>query len=275
MIHAFSSLLFSYMWYAQKFGRRVQRMEDDGTVNMMKEPASTVLAPVAKATISDGDDDDDDDALVDLDSQVALASGVNYGSLKNLLPEKRLTWTKLDFKGASVVDDRRMKGRGDGGGSSTGIEVNDKQGSSSVGLKALLPVRPTWTKLDFHGASVEDERRTKKRTPTQSSITKINEGQNYSNLTSLLPARKITFRKGQVFSSGSATMVNSNIMRSTQSLGRQDRMMGVTKETNADDDDDGVIGENEDNNFDSMQGKSYTNLKDLLPERKISWRTIK
>ena len=274
MIHAFSSLLFSYMWYAQKFGRRVQRMEDDGTVNMMKEPASTVLAPVAKATISDGDDDDDDDALVDLDSQVALASGVNYGSLKNLLPEKRLTWTKLDFKGASVVDDRRMKGRGDGGGSSTGIEVNDKQGSSSVGLKALLPVRPTWTKLDFHGASVEDERRTKKRTPTQSSITKkFNEGQNYSNLTSLLPARTITFRKGQVFSSGSATMVNSNIMRSTQSLGRQDRMMGVKKETNADDDE--VIDENEDNNFDSMQGKSYTNLKDLLPERKISWRTIK
>ena len=238
-------------------------MEDDGTVNMMKEPASTVLAPVTKATINDGDADDAN-ALVDLDSQVALASGVNYGSLKNLLPEKRLTWTKLDFKGASVVDDRRMKGRGDVGGSSAGIEVNDKRGSSSVGLKALLPVRPTWTKLDFRGASVEDERRTKKRTPSQSSITKFNEGQNYSNLTSLLPARTITFRKGQVFSSGSATKVNSNIMRSTQSLGRQDRMMGVTKETSANDDDDVMIDE-----------KSYTNLKDLLPERKISWRTIK
>ena len=212
---------------------------------------------------------------MDLDSQVALASGINYGSLKNLLPEKRLTWTKLDFKGASVVDDRRMKGRGDGGGSSTGIEVNDKRGSSSVGLKALLPVRPTWTKLDFHGASVEDERRTKKRTtPTQSSITKFNEGQNYSNLKTLLPARTITFRKDQVFSSGSATMVNSNIMRSTQSLGRQDRMMGVTKETNADDD-DVMVDETADNNFDSKRGKSYTNLKDLLPERKISWRTIK
>ena len=253
-------------------------MEDDGTVNMMKEPA-TVLAPVS-ATRGD-DDDDDDDALVD--SNFQWASGANYGSLKNLLPSKRLTWTMLDFKGASVADDRRMKktvavdapaAGGNVGGA--GIEISNRKGT---GLKGLMPVRPTWTRLDFHGASVEDERRTKRN--SHQSSTKFNEGQ-YSNLKNLLPARTITFRKGQIFSSGSATIVNSSVMRTP----RLESQGGVENENDAADllsqqqqqhrdEVDGVMDESADNSNDSTQGKSFTNLKDLLPERKISWRRNK
>ncbi len=257
-------------------------MEDDGTVNMMK-PA-TVVAPVS-ATSDTGHDqncgDGDDDALVDLNFQ--MASGANYSSLRNLLPSKRLTWTKLDFKGASVADDRRMKrtegvdtpaAGGDVGGA--GIGISNRK---SVGLKGLMPVRPTWTKLDFHGASIEDERRTKRN--SRQSGTKFNEGQ-YSNLKTFLPARTITFRKGQIFSSGSATIVNSNVMR-TQRLESQG---GVKNENDAvdllsqqqqqhRDEVYGVIDKGADSTCDSTQGKSFTNLKDLLPERKISWRTIK
>jgi hypothetical protein len=259
-------------------------MEDDGTVNMMKQPSSSVLAPVTPTSISSGSSDRDYGARVDLDYHQDVASGANYGSLKDLLPVKRLTWTKLDFKGASVEDERRMKKKvvavrdaASAGGDVIGdvIESNDRRGR---GLKELLPVRPTWTKLDFRGASVEDERRTKRKDSPQSSTKSFNEGQ-YSNLKTLLPERTITFRQGQVFSSGSATMVNSNVMRlprlgSQQQAGDNDVSQ---QQQHGDEVDDGVSdSENTDKAYDSMQEKTtYTNLKDLLPERKMSWRTTK
>lgn len=240
-------------------------MEDDGTVNMMKEPSPVVALDTTIAIRGLGGNGD---ALVDLN--IPVANVANYGSLKNLLPSKRVTWTKLDFKGASIEDDRRMKKNAvvDAASrdTSAGIEISDKKGS---GLKGLLPVRPTWTKLDFRGASVEDERRTKRTSPRTSP--KFNEGQYYSNLKSLLPARTITFRKDQVFSSGSATIVNSNMIR-TQSTGSQGESATVNEsQHHHGDEGDGVIGENvTDNDY-----QSFTNLKDLLPERKLSWRTTK
>ena len=272
-------------------------MEDDGTVNMMKQPSSSVLAPPVTPTStssgsssSSSSSDRDYGARVDLDYNQDVASGgVNYGSLKDLLPVKKLTWTKLDFKGASVEDERRMKKKvvaaGDAASAGGGDVIGDTIGSNDRrgrGLKELLPVKPTWTKLDFRGASVEDERRTRRKDSPQSSTKSFNEGQ-YSNLTTLLPERTITFRQGQqVYSSGSATMVNSNVMRtprlgSQQQTGGNDVSQQQQQEEHGDEVDDGVSdNENTDKAYDSMQEKTtYTNLKDLLPERKMSWRTTK
>jgi hypothetical protein len=252
-------------------------MEDDGTVNMMKEPTPFLISS-SSLSVSGREENTHD---VDLDRKTNPS--INYGSLKNLLPTKRATWTKLDFKGASVEDERRTKKMVVDAAAATtirddsGADMSVNSGEGGRSLQGLLPVRPTWTKLDFHGASVEDERRTKWIAPRSGSVG-FNEGK-YSNLKTLLPERTITFRKDQVFSSGSATMVNSKNTRRKQSSESQGRVKNEVMSTAAislGDNVDVEINKDADNNcYSSMHGKAFAKLKDLLPEKKISWRTIK
>ena len=115
-----SPTLLDWSTFIQKFGRRVQRMEDDGTVNMRKEPGrkgitnteqqakiashrgtkegfdSDGAAPAAVAEEEDlyySNEENADDSSGDS----TTSSSPNYGSLKQLLP-KRPIWTKLDFR---------------------------------------------------------------------------------------------------------------------------------------------------------------------------------
>jgi len=271
-----------------KFGRRVQAMEDDGTVHHKKEPS------IEK---SEGEEL----AMVDLDSASSLGAS-NYGSLRDLMPTKRAVWTKLDFKGASVADDRRFKSTTQSGGDvggDVGGEFKSEGGGGS--LKELLPKRATWTKLDFKGASVPDERRTATAARTAESGGEdgggdedgFNEGE-YSNLTTLLPERTITWKRDQVLSSGSSPTVGEERERRVTNLTtllpartitwkknrvlssgssptagenvrgmREERRRAMKEEVIAsasasDDDDEGT--------------KAYTNLKDLLPGKKVTWR---
>lgn len=261
----------------QKFGRRVQMMEDDGTVHMMKEPSTPPR--------------DEDAAMVDLDESTSSssASTANYGSLKDLLPTKRATWTKLDFKGAPVEDVRRTKKPA--AVDHEGIDDNAQSGAgegvrAGAGLKDLLPKRATWTKLDFKGGSVVDERRTKQMsTSGGGSSSTFNEGQ-YTNLKTLLPPRTITWKKDQVLSSGSATTVSSNVrgLREERQLAMKNEVVASARNRAALEDDSDNNGEGGDvsNEFeatiasgdalDEDGSSSYTNLKDLLPERKVTWR---
>ena len=73
-----------------KFGRRVQSMEDDTTVNYTKsrEPDSSEEAE----EVPGGDADAADEASIDLGQSISGTGASNYGSLKDLLPTKRATW---------------------------------------------------------------------------------------------------------------------------------------------------------------------------------------
>lgn len=191
----------------------------------------------------------------------AVGGGLLSGSgLKDLLP-KRPLWTKLDFHGAPVADDRRMKQTNSNG---------NKSVRSGGSLKDLMPKREIWTKLDFHGASVVDERRVarKGRDPAGSGGGGFNEGE-HSNLTTLLPERTITWKKTQVLSSGSAPFVGAGgrgLREERQRAMREEVVASAGAVDGTDDGDDaGAAGTSED-------AKAYTNLKDLLPERKMTWR---
>ena len=275
-------------------------MEDDGTVNYSKEPSSSSGTTTAKNNqpsyypqssskirgTKDGFDSDSELApLVDLGEDTQAATTVartnnNYGSLKELTTSiQRPTWTKLDFKGGSVVDERRMQMMNkktdddtistDGGGGSVG------EGGGGKSLQELLPKRATWTKLDFKGVPVEDERRTKKQSSGSSSGSSFNQG-GYSSLKTLLPTRTITWHKNQVLSSGSAptlSQVSRGLREERQQAMKDEVLASISAESTDDDEDvgeeDSIGGEEEE------EVKAYQNLKDLLPQRKVTWRTTK
>jgi hypothetical protein len=135
-------------------------------------------------------DDDNEQKEVDANEQF-LAELLKVGgdepdtkpaassSLKDLLPTKKPTWTKLYFKGGVIEDERRTKK------SSAGIDNTDSN------LKTLLlqSKKPTWTKLDFKGGVVEDDRRMRKAS-VYGANAELSEGK-YTNLKTLLPERKI------------------------------------------------------------------------------------
>ena len=98
----------------QKFGRRVQRMEDDGTVNMMKEPSPAPRPPASAVSSLSPHGAGETAAAGPVDGWSGGKN--NYGSLRDLAPTRRETWTRLDFKGASIVDERRTKRGGAGAG---------------------------------------------------------------------------------------------------------------------------------------------------------------
>lgn len=248
-------------------------MEDDGTVNMQKEPSTPPASSSGSSDNSASKSNKETHAVLDLGNK--LESGAaNYGSLKDLAPTKRATWTKLDFKGGSVVDERRMKKK----------EVRDDAASSDNclggGLRELLPKRATWTKLDFKGASVEDTRRTKNRNiPSSGSY---NEGK-YSNLRTLVPERTITWKKNQVLSSGSATSMSQmgvrGLREERQQAMRDDVIASATINSSASDDATSSEDDKEEKDLASDSSlteiKAYTNLRDLLPERKVTWRNTR
>ena len=275
-------------------------MEDDGTVNYSKEPSSSSSTTTAKNNqpsypqssskirgTKDGFDSDSELApLVDLgedtqEATTAARTNNNYGSLKELTTSiQRPTWTKLDFKGGSVVDERRMQMMNkktdddiissDGGSGSIG-------GGGGKSLQELLPKRATWTKLDFKGVPVEDERRTKKQSGSSSSgsSSTFNQG-GYSSLKTLLPTRTITWHKNQVLSSGSAptlSQVSRGLREERQQAMKDEVLASISNEGTDYDEDEGEedsIGEEEEEEV-----KAYQNLKDLLPQRKVTWRTTK
>ena len=276
-------------------------MEDDGTVNYSKEPSSSSGTTTAKNNqpsypqssskirgTKDGFDSDSELApLVDLgedtqEATTAARTNNNYGSLKELTTSiQRPTWTKLDFKGGSVVDERRMQMMNKKTDDDT---ISTEVGSGSIGggggksLQELLPKRATWTKLDFKGVPVEDERRTKKQSGSSSSgsSSTFNQG-GYSSLKTLLPTRTITWHKNQVLSSGSAptlSQVSRGLREERQQAMKDEVLASISNEDTDDDEDEGEedsIGEEEE----EEEVKAYQNLKDLLPQRKVTWRTTK
>ena len=277
-------------------------MEDDGTVNYSKEPSSSSGTTTAKNNqpsypqssskirgTKDGFDSDSELApMVDLgedtqEATTAARTNNNYGSLKELTTSiQRPTWTKLDFKGGSVVDERRMQMMNKKTDDDT---ISTDGGSGSIGggggksLQELLPKRATWTKLDFKGVPVEDERRTKKQSGSSSSgsSSTFNQG-GYSSLKTLLPTRTITWHKNQVLSSGSAptlSQVSRGLREERQQAMKDEVLASISAESTDDDEDEGEedsIGEEEE---EEEEVKAYQNLKDLLPQRKVTWRTTK
>ena len=231
-----------------KLGRRVERMEDDGTVNKRvgqgvdEHDASADVVEEVEANAVDNavldnnqtvkkvdqaDTDVDDEAEVDV-NEMFLTELLKVGddkpqptprssrNLKELLPSKPI-WTKLDFKGGSVEDERRTKR----------APVDDGNKMSSLKTLLLQSKKPTWTKLDFKGVGVEDESRTKQTT----SEDKSSPNGEYTNLKTLLPERKIQWG----------------------TRGKPASISGSSVETD----------------LNSNKGVS---LKTLLPERKVTWR---
>lgn len=239
-------------------------MEDDGTITYAKEPGKSTGSKIASHRGTREGFVKDGAANVDLGSAEAASGAANYGNLRVLLPQKPV-WTKLDFHGRPVEDERRTKKAAKPADTTEPI-------SSGSGLKELLPKREVWTKLDFHGRPVPDERRTKKADTPSPSGEGFNSG-SYSNLSTLLPERKIKWRKqGELLSSGSAPTVSDN----TRGL-REERQQAMKDEVIAAADDGDVSAEQEEDAGDDADSagapeKGYMNLSRLLPERKIKWR---
>ena len=236
----------------QKFGRRIQKMQDDGTVNITKEP--TTSTEWGSPTTNGNTD---------------------YGSLKNLAPTKRETWTRLDFKGGSIIDERRMIAIISE--PKSGVALSTTKGEGGSNLKALLPKRSTWTKLDFKGGQVEDFRRTRGADSNSSSTVALNtDNKPYSNLKLLLPPRTITWRKkNQLLSSGSAPIISSNV-RGLREERLADIKDEITSDTTFSDDEVNVVYDDDDDDEEEEMDvtNKFTNLKDLLPEKRSTSRTI-
>lgn len=290
-----------------KFGRRVQRMEDDGTVNMKKEPttrsesdvemsAEQGTAPPLNKLLQNSKE------LSGYEASERNFREINQSAdLKALLPKRKMTWMKLDKLGRRVErmeDDgtvNKLRGRDDydtsdesaaaaeeieveSGGfkyeeavavenmlpdleetidgsedylddgearvESDKVDPNEQflsellkvgdspEPASSSNLKDLLPKKPTWTKLDFKGVGVEDDRRTKKA--------KVSDSATDSGLKHLLLQNKKPTWTKLDFKGG----VVEDESRTTKSSSSEDFNKG-----------------------------QYTNLKTLLPERKIGWGT--
>ena len=244
-----------------KFGRRIQKMQDDGTVNVTKELTSTTTYATTRSEIEWGNP--------------TTTGNTNYGSLKNLAPTKRETWTRLDFKGGSIIDERRTATAIISKVSDVALSTTQGEGGSN--LKALLPKRSTWTMLDFKGGQIEDFRRTRGADSSSSSgsIISLNDNKPYSNLKLLLPPRTITWRKkSQLLSSGSAPIMSSNVrgLREERLVDIKDE---ITSDTSLSDDEVNVVYDDDDDDDEEMDlTNKFTNLKDLLPEKRSTSRTV-
>jgi len=331
-----------------KFGRRVQRMEDDGTVSYSRSSSSgssgSSSANDEKKTAIQGEDEAtspignlESESTIDLGTRQTSDSYVNQSgtsvNLKDLAGiSKRPVFTKLDFKGGSVEDDRRMTSSSsssvppqmvEGGGqaaSSSGLKglalsskrpiftkldfkggsvvderrakkkapstTNTAEASSSSSssttksnLKDLLPTRPTFTKLDFKGGNVEDERRTKKQ-PDQDHSKLSSSG----SLQSLLPERKFMWKKqerrsntndfigsvgGDFIARTTTASKNDSVREAKQKAMRNEVIASATVATGALDEDE------EDESGGVQEVESYSNLTDLLPQKKFVFRDTK
>ena len=153
---------------------------------------------------------------------------------------------------------------------------NDKFESlpkSSKNLKDLLPNKPTWTRLDFKGVGVEDVSRTK-RAPVATNNT------DSSLKTLLLQSKKPTWTKLDFHGVGvedesrtkRAPSAQKNKDSSLKTLTLQSKKPTFTKL-----DFHGVGVEDESrtkkHQTEDFNKGEYTDLKALLPERKIQWGT--
>ena len=236
-----------------KLGRRVERMEDDGTVNKRvghgvdadeeeaketEEPAVSSQVVAVEGMLPDDDATDSQDE-VEFEAEIEPEMNANEQFLVDLLkvgdnePEptpkssknlkdllsttKKPTWTKLDHWGVGVEDTRRTKA----------APVTDSSSKDS-NLKTLLmqSKKPTWTKLDFKGVGVPDEKRSKQQPKDE-----FNKGQ-YTNLKTLLPERKIQW-------------------------GTRGKVVSIS---------DGNV------DIDGSDPNKGVSLKTLLPEKKVTWR---
>lgn len=245
-----------------KFGRRIQKMQDDGTVNVTKEPTTTNPA-TTRSEIEWG--------------SPTTTENTNYGSLKDLAPTIRETWTRLDFKGGSIIDERRTTAMISKLSEGALSSIKGEGGSN---LKALLPKRSKWVMLDFKGGQVEDFRRTRGADGSSSGIVSLNDNKPYSNLKLLLPPRTITWRKNsQLLSSGSAPIMSSTVrgLREERVVDIQDE---ITSDTSLSDDEVNVVYDDNDGNDDDDDEEDmdvtnkFANLKDLLPEKRSASRTV-
>mmetsp|Transcript_23921 Transcript_23921/g.47479 ORF Transcript_23921/g.47479 Transcript_23921/m.47479 type:complete len:678 (-) Transcript_23921:924-2957(-) len=193
-----------------KFGRRVQRMEDDGSVSYSRGSVDESARNNSGVAGGGGGGEEEVNTIGNLESESTIDLGTRQTSdsyvnqsgssvnLKDLAGiSKRPVFTKLDFKGGSVVDDRRMTS------TSSSVPTQTDEGAAAApasGLKelALSSKRPMFTKLDFKGGSVVDERRTKKAPSTNTAEVSTTQG----NLKDLLPTRptftKLDFKGGNV-----------------------------------------------------------------------------
>eukprot|EP00984_Skeletonema_dohrnii_P017995 scaffold8312_cov92-Skeletonema_dohrnii-CCMP3373.AAC.1 len=193
-----------------KFGRRVQRMEDDGSVSYSRGSVDEKNASSDSGGAGGGGGGEEVNTIGNLESESTIDLGTRQTSdsyvnqsgssvnLKDLAGiSKRPVFTKLDFKGGSVEDDRRMTS------TSSSVPTQIDEGAAAApasGLKelALSSKRPMFTKLDFKGGSVVDERRTKKAPSTNTAEVSTAQG----NLKDLLPTRptftKLDFKGGNV-----------------------------------------------------------------------------
>jgi hypothetical protein len=279
-----------------KFGRRVQRMEDDGTVKHARGVVGENHNAAGGSSDSfggggDNGGEDYSDSIVDLGTSggSAVAESCTSVNLKDLaLISKRPTFTKLDFKGGSVEDERRMK-------TATAVSPTSSSSSSSSlsGLSelALSSKRPTFTKLDFKGGSVVDERRMKKKKKKKDSSSDTL--MTNSKLKDLLPKRplftKLDFHGGNVEderrmkkSSSSASLAtdsstNSNLkdLLPKRPLFTKLDFHGGNVEDNRrmkKSSSSASAASNEGGGSGGGGGGYASNLKTLLPERKFMWK---
>ncbi|KAL7490381.1 hypothetical protein ACHAWT_005487 [Skeletonema menzelii] len=306
-----------------KFGRRVQRMEDDGTTAIQGEDEATSpignlesestidlgtrqtsdsyvnqsgtsvnlkdLAGISKRPVFTkldfkGGSVEDDRRMTSSSSsavppQVVEGAGqaASSSGLKGLaLSSKRPIFTKLDFKGGSVVDERRAKKKAP---STTNTAEASSSSTTKSNLKDLLPTRPTFTKLDFKGGNVEDERRTKKQ-PDQDHSKLSSSG----SLQSLLPERKFMWKKqerrsntndfigsvgGDFIARTTTASKNDSVREAKQKAMRNEVIASATVATGALDEDE------EDESGGVQEVESYSNLTDLLPQKKFVFRDTK
>jgi len=252
-----------------KFGQRVQRMEDDGTVNVKKEPAKDAVSGGSgslkdllrnrRASLTRYEN-------VDGAGTPSEATPTNYGSLKDLAPTTRATWTTLDFKGGTVEDERRTAKKKEPSSAAGGH-------LSTKGLQELLPKKALFTKLDFHGRPVEDERRTKKKdAPLGRRPERAQGGRTSSSLRKLLPKRTISWRN-EVLSSGSATFVRAPGSRERRQRAMREEVTAAAAASRAEDGEEAEARADDDPAGGPAGGaKACANLTTLLPARTMTWK---
>ncbi|KAL7438803.1 hypothetical protein ACHAXM_006387 [Skeletonema potamos] len=264
-------------------------VNQSGSSVNLKDLALTSKRPIFTKLDFKGGSVEDDRRTKSLSPSSSFTGGeggvVPSSGLKGLaLSSKRPIFTKLDFKGGSVEDNRRMKTKAP----STTTEASTPQGN----LKDLLPKRPTFTKLDFKGGSVEDERRMKKQS-SSSSTAALLPSSSSGSLKTLLPERKFMWRNEEMMRKRSTTndfigsvggdfiartTTTSNTSRDSVREMKQKAMRdeviaaASTSSSSLEDATTTTTSEGDGNDGGEGGGGSYSNLTDLLPQKKFVFR---
>jgi len=258
-------------------------VNESGTSANLKDLAGISKRPVFTKLDFKGGSVEDDRRMTSSSSSssapsqvddVGIAAPAPSSGLKELaLSSKRPIFTKLDFKGGSVEDERRTKKAP----STDTTEASSSTTTTKSNLKDLLPKRPTFTKLDFKGGNVEDERRTKKPPSSTTDFTKTSSS---GSLQTLLPERKFMWRKQEHRSTTNdfiGSVSGDFLARTTTSSNsvREAKQKAMRDEVNASATAAEVTSDDGDDESGSEGGESYSNLTDLLPQKKFVFRDTK